>query len=86
MYIYFIASSQILRRNLILYENFEKLSKIENSLTTCCLLAHPGKCYVKHTGIAHALGATWQVPEMLCAEATCYRSGSENKFLVAYQT
>jgi len=48
--------------------------------------AYPGKCYVKHTGIAHALGATWQVPEMLCAEATCYRSGSENKFLVAYQT
>ena len=50
------------------------------------LLAHPGKCYVKHTGVVHALGATWQVPEMVCAEATCYRSGSENKFLVAYQT
>merc|ERR1711963_1012976 len=31
-------------------------------------------------------GETWQVPEMGCAEATCYRSGSENKYLVAYQT
>ena len=32
------------------------------------------------------MGETWQVPEMGCAEATCYRSGSENKYLVAYQT
>ena len=49
-------------------------------------LDHPGKCYVQSTGIAHLLGSTWQVPEMGCAEATCYRSETPNKLLVAYQT
>jgi len=47
---------------------------------------HLGKCYVKETKVAHELGSTWQVPEMICAQASCYRSGYETKFLIAYQT
>ena len=50
------------------------------------ILEHPGKCYIQSTGVAYLLGESWQVPEMGCADATCYRSGSENKYLVAYQT
>jgi hypothetical protein len=47
---------------------------------------YPEKCYLESSKTSHALGSTWQVPEMVCAEATCYRSGSPNKFLIAYQT
>jgi len=47
---------------------------------------HPGKCYLRESGVAHELGSRWQVPEWGCAQATCYRSGSDKLFLIAYQT
>jgi len=83
----FLISMQTFQLSIIFSANFVTQSQAATALEEIKETPdHPGKCYIKNTGIAYSLGATWQVPEMGCAEASCYRSETPNKLLVAYQT